>query len=384
MAEQAGPAPAPEQADASEELCPTAAAPSCPDLPTAVPKVRRQVSPRQPSKQHGLISGPIALVLPLDAGGLIGNVAQAFYDGFNHAAKVAAVNISLEVFRTDGQVTNDLAAYQQAVRLGSSRIVGPLLRSAVDQIADLPIQELAPSLLLQQPMIGAVDPLYAYPLGVEAEIIQFARLAALSGARVRLLMEPSSLGQRIADLYAREQQAYRLAPATRDLMLNNESWLSVHEDLSRTLTNYPDELRPLLFAAGSPAFALRARARLPSALPVYTLSSAYSKDRHQTSATQIDGLRFFETAWLATPETNPVLRYDNDNIRSRPLSLQRYFAAGIDAFVLISTFEQWRAAEHWEFDGVTGRLELINGSHIRHGILVELRDGVLHPMTDLP
>lgn len=330
-----------------------------------------------PRAQFKPAAGPVALVLPLDARGLIGQAAQAFYDGFNRAAQVEGKSLPIELFSTDGSPASAVAAYRQAVRIGSSRIIGPLLRSAVGRVALLPPEEKAPSLLLQMPEGGALLPQFAYPLGAESEIIQFIRLAAASPAPVQLLVEPSVLGRRIADAMGRHWSGRARRPVRNDV-LDESVWMQIHDGLRTQLeSGSADSVPPLVFAAGSSAFAHRARAHVPSALPVYVLSAVYADTAADTAGMRRDGLRFFETPWLATPHASTVANYDSPEIRERPAELQRYYAAGIDAFALAGASGLGGRSEEWRMQGVTGLIELKEGSFLRSGVLVELRGGHL-------
>lgn len=346
----------------------------------------------------------IALILPLDAPGYLGEVSNTFLEGFIQSAEAEGARFTLETYRTDGDPQSGLVAYRQAVRDGAGLVVGPLLRSSVERVAQLPAEFTVPTILLQEPeerihagQLGA-PLLYSFPLGGEPEIVQFAsELSRETGIReVFVLAENSPLGDRLVRTF---ENAWRLKgnpPAKVRRVVSEESWIGIHEELRASLEDeeeggeatglvpvYLAELRNVsVFAAGGPEFASQARANVPSALAVYVMAVIHSGlDRSGRNLLGLDGIRFFEMPYVLKQrggEDQVASRY----ARELPVDLQRYLAAGIDSYRLASAFPLWGRLVLWRMDGSTGAVALDDGRFLREGVLLELADGVLvrvHP-----
>lgn len=248
-----------------------------------------------------LVGNPtISMVLPLDAPGLIGDAAAAFLEGFASAAETDGLYLSLETYRTDGQPGSGLEAYRQAVANGAGIVVGPLIRSAVEQVASLPAQSTVPTLLLQLPardthagQIGA-PPLYVFPLGGEAEIIQFGQLIRDADyTAIHVVVENSPLGSRLARAFDFHRPRYRRVIPNSHRIVNAESWNNIHVELRELIGETAEGVA--VFAAGTAEFVSQARANIPGAIPIYTLATTQEGlGGGGRNLLNLDGLRFLK------------------------------------------------------------------------------------------
>ena len=347
----------------------------------------------------------IALILPLDAPGYLGEVSSIFLEGFIKSAEAEGARFTLETYRTDGDPQSGLAAYRQAVRDGAGMVVGPLLRSSVGQVSELTADLTVPTILLQEPQerihagqLGA-PLLYSFPLGGEPEVVQFANeLSGELGLReVFVIAEGSPLGDRLVSTFENAWRFKGNPPANIRTVTSEESWISIHEELRKSLLSGSDSgaeatgLVPVylaepkhvaVFAAGGPEFASQARANVPSALAVYVMAVIHADlDRSGRNLLGLDGIRFFEMPYLLERPDGQG-KVAERFARSLPLDLQRYLAAGIDAYRIASAFPEWGRLVSWNMQGSTGRVELVDGRFLREGVLLELSEGTLvrvHP-----
>ena len=347
----------------------------------------------------------LALILPLDAPGYLSEVANAFLEGFIQAAETDGTNFSLEIYRTDGETQSGLVAYEQAVANGAGMIIGPLLRSSVERVARLPGRDTVPTLLLQEPSAAThagqlgTPLLYTFPLGGEPEVVQFANETGVlvPAQPAFVVVENSPLGERLVQTF---EHAWRLTgnqPAMIRTVHDNDTWVAIHEELREALTVKKEEAQfadyprlserpagpPAIFAAGGPEFASQARANVPSALAVYVLAAFHEDLEHGArNLLGLDGIRLFEMPYVLN-----LQRGDRDQIAasyatSLSINLQRYVAAGIDAYNIARDFPIWGGLKLWNMDGVTGNVVLDDGRFLRGGVLLEFAEGVLvrvHP-----
>lgn len=347
----------------------------------------------------------IALVLPLDAPGYLGEVSNTFLEGFIQSAEAEGARFTLDTYRTDGDPQSGIVAYRQAVQDGAGMVIGPLLRSSVERIAQLPPEFTVPTILLQEPeerihagQLGA-PLLYSFPLGGEPEVVQFAK--ELSGeaelSEVFVLAENSPLGDRLVRTFDNAWRLERNLPAKVRKVVSDESWFTIHEEIRESLLlDLDEEAKPTglvpvyqaepkhvaVFAAGGPEFASQARANVPSALAVYVMAVVHADlDRSGRNVLGLDGIRFFEMPYvlnLRRGEATVAANY----ARNLPVDLQRYLAAGIDAYRIASAFPVWGRLVAWRMQGSTGNVALDDGRFLREGVLMELSEASLvriHP-----
>lgn len=336
----------------------------------------------------------MALILPLDAPGFVGEVANAFLEGFIHAAERGGAIFELETYRTDGGAHSGLEAYRQAVSNGAGMVVGPLLRGSVEFVSRLPVANTVPTILLQEPpvpvhagQIGSA-PLYSFPLGGEVEIMQLAAQASSAGTwSVFVMVDDSDFGRRLEKTF---NKAWRLVGNSRAkirTVVGQESWKSLHDEVRDSIAppakgKEEGSVLPrfdfhAVFAAGSAEFASQTRANTPSAVPVYVLSSA--KDGLAASGRNIlslNGIRFFEMPYVLSLRQGHTGLVAADYANGLPLALQRYVAAGVDAYELAAAFGKWGLLDNWEHEGQTGLVTLASGRFLRQGRLLELVEGV--------
>lgn len=348
-----------------------------------------------------LDASDIALVLPLDAQGYLGEVANAFLEGFAQSAERYGDVFTLETYRTDGAPASAELAYRQAVADGARFVVGPLLRSSVELVAGLEAEETVPTLLLQDAprrtfagQIGAL-PLYSYPLGAEAEVEQFGALAVAEHPRrdIYILAQPGALGRRLVAMFSRRwtpRPAYALRVRT---VANAEAWLALHKELRELLDDTKDKdggapreeaHPPAVFVAGDAEFASQARASVPTALPVYVLaSSAGGLDGSGRSLLGLSGVRYFEMPYVLGVQRTERPMLAADYARGIGAGLQRYLAAGADAYSIVRSSPRWGAAAAWRFAGLSGTIVLRDGRFVRSGVPLEIDEGLLTPLDSL-
>ena len=352
-------------------------------------------------------SADISMILPLDADGLLAEVANAFLEGFIHAAEDAGEIFSLEIYRTDGLANSELQAYRQATADGAGMIIGPILRTSVERIARLSGLITVPTILLQDPgtqtfagQEGA-SLLYSFPLGAEPEIIQFANQAIgpQQIPEVYVLAENSALGDRLVKTF---QRAWRATGAKRvnvRKVVAPEMWVGIHNELrnflitaeerheeaqeQRLQLSVPVEAEdepphPAVFAAGGSGFASQARANVPSALPIYTLAAVQADlARSGRNSLGLDGIRLFQMPYLLSLSNRDRNIVGERYARSLPPDLQRYFAFGLDAFAIAQGFPSWGTLDFWRAEGASGSIVLEQGMFKRVGVPLEIVSGVV-------
>ena len=323
----------------------------------------------------------LALILPLDAEGLVGEAAAAFLRGYEEAAETAGIRTALDIYSTDGRVVSGLAAYRQAVEEGIGIVVAAMVRGVADRIVELEAGQRSFSLLLQLPddPDHAAERTYFFPLGAEVEAAQFVRDVTFGFEKTYVLIEPSLFGRRLLDTVRGEWGQRDASGLIERQMINDDAWREVHNELRLFLEHDEEEEEagielpelpppPAVFAAGSRPFANRARLNVPSAIEVYVPASTFTGLRQRASSRLVAsrGMRFFEMPLLLADEAGKAERPRTSRIA------RRFYAAGRDLFAILAAAPIWSSENYWQGEGATGMIHLRGRSFVREGVLVEV------------
>lgn len=306
----------------------------------------------------------IALVLPVDAGGVVARAAAGFYDECRNMQTNADNNADKDarfvLYGTDGKESSSAGAYQKAANDGASMIIGPLLQKNVAALlrryADAPV----PTLLLQP---GGGDNYFFITAEAGREAAGLAEIIHFAGAtEVLIVAQESELATRQMRGFIRQWQT--INDATPDLFRPDDSqWQSLF-DLLREAAEA--ENRMAVFAAGDAAFARRVRHFAPSYHPVFAGSFSY------------DGAAFADDIYMmAMPQ---MLTPPDDDTSSA--IIRRFRALGNDACYLALQADKWSAG--FGYDGKSGAIVLTGNEFRRRGVLARQSGGKLHKALPPP
>ena len=323
----------------------------------------------------------VALVLPLS--GRLAPAGKAIRDGYlaNYfqARTTGAAPAEIHVIDSD-LFANASDAYNEAVQQGAQLVVGPLSKTAVTELAQLPNRQV-PVLALNR-IESAAAPggaaLVQMSLAPEDEARQLAQLAFGNDARRALILRPAgtwgdkmesslaehwrALGGSVAQsisytgqddysagvksglgIEASEQRRRKV----RDMLASNVEFTPRRrEDLDAIfmLSRNPGEARAI-----KPLLAFH----YAGALPVYASSSVYG-GRNDSRNKDLDGTTIVDLPWLMG--SNSELRQSLNGANSD--SYTRLNALGADAYLLQSRLGQLRAGPDALIAGDTGLLSM--------------------------
>ena len=319
-------------------------------------------APGGAAPQYGFDSPrTIALILPTDAGGLLGRAASAFNVGCSQSTIDNAARFLL--YATDGKAQSAVDAYRAAVDNGADIVVGPALRGSVKMllanVEDAPV----PTLLLQ-PGEGANYFYLTMEAGREAaELAELMRLADVED--VLVVLQESDVGARqLQALDGRWRELTGRAAGVFRVVNAEADWQRLFEQLKEEAE---EGKRTVVFAAGDADFVRRARHFTPSRNPVFAGSFSYGKEAG-ASAAFTDNLYVMEMPALLSPP-------DAQAARDIPALVRRFEALGADACGVAVNASLWD--EGWDYQGKSGDLLLIRGEFRRRGVLARYRNGKL-------
>ncbi|WP_422882791.1 penicillin-binding protein activator [Pantoea agglomerans] len=344
----------------------------------------------------------IALLLPLNGQAQV--FANAIQKGFNDAkngisAPVAqpaaaepASNAQIKVYDTSSQPIEQVM--QQAQQDGATIVVGPLLKSNVEKVANsqTPLNVLA----LNEPEKIQNHPNICYfALSPEDEARDAAHHIWDQGKRQPLLLVPrSGLGDRVTNAFAQEWQTLggstvmqQRFGSTSELKqgINSGAGISLSgtpvnaapaEPQGVTIAgltipapqqNTPDVVSTSSGGGVDAVYIVSTQDELQLIKPMITMRtgsrsniSLYASSRSAQAGAgpdfrlEMDGLQFSDIPLLSG--SNPGLMQQTSKSFNNDYSLVRLYAMGMDAWTLANHFNQMRQSPGFTLDGNTGKL----------------------------
>jgi outer membrane PBP1 activator LpoA protein len=320
----------------------------------------------------------IALLLPLSGRGEA--VGVAVRDGFIAAylQQDAAGRPKLKVY--DVAVQSAAEAYDQAIADGAGFVVGPLTKEDVATIAPLSAGR-TPVLALNflADNLNAPREFYQFALLPEDEARMVARRVVADGRPNGVALVPTGeWGSRVAGAFSEELKrlggnlldVQHYEPAQVDFSEAIKTLMQVHNVKGEPVTHRTDA-NFIFVAAGT---ASTARLILPQLkfhysgdVPAYATSDSFEPDNGANS--DIDGMFFPDMPWMvANDEATTQIR---DSVRqawpSRTSRRDRLYAFGFDAYRLVPALRA-KTPLDGQINGVTGRLHLDAGNHVRRDL----------------
>jgi len=366
----------------------------------------RQIVPRirKTFAQRFTWPTPIGLLLPLS--GRYARAAQAIEDGFMAAYYDArqgkGPRPELHVYDIGDYADDVVHAYRQAKQDGMKFIVGPLSKSAVDDLlqnAQISMPVLA---LNQADKPGLSNPeVFQFGLSPEDEARQVAERAVLDGRYQAVSLVPQgNWGQRVAQAFASRftqlggtvltTQTYD--PSRHDYsrairhMLHLDQSRQRKDALERVIgrrVKFEPRRRQdvdMVFLAAFPQQARLIRPQLrffhASRLPVYATSHVFSGAVDPSADHDMDGIVFPGMPWTLKPGSYPVEQTLGKHWGALFRHNKRLFALGYDAYRMIPLLRGNPPGFTGYFPGATGKLYVGTDEHIYRKLLwARFRDG---------
>jgi len=349
--------------------------------------------------------GQVALLLPLRS---LPQAAAALRDGFVAAylRNPAGATTRLRVYDTDELGAQQ--AYLQAQLDGADFVVGPLLKSEVEQIAAS--AGFVPTLALNSIDRAQAVPanFFQFGLAPEDEAAEAARHAVANGARTAVALFPNTdWGLRLLASFQSEfetlggqvLQSRAYDPSTQDFSLAITTLLNLSDSTQRyqrLAANLGTQLQfqprrrqdvDMIFFAAEPRagrlLAPQFRFHFAGDLPTYATSEVYDVARRGGDP-DLNGVIFADTPWLLSPDdTATVLRQSLQQFwPQRTASWLRLYGLGFDAYRMIPMLYNGTAS-FVAVPGMSGELRLANDGRIRRRLpIAQFRDGM--PVTLAP
>jgi uncharacterized protein len=351
----------------------------------------------------GAFPRQIALLLPLSSPQR--TAALAIRDGFlaAHLGNSRATDTSIRIYDTATAGSPD--AYQRAQQDGADFIVGPLLRSEVDETVAQ--AGFVPTLALNftQRDLGFMPGFFQFALAPEDEARAIARHAIASGARNAAALVPITPGNDRADRilaeFRNELEARggrllvfdRYEPTASDFSAQVTALLNINRSNQRrtrlqanlgTPLQFEPRLRQdvdfiLLVADARTGRLLAPQLRFHDAgnIPTYALSDVYEPGE-RASESDLNGILFADLPWVLAPDSDSAaLKRELESYwpQRSAGALTRFYALGHDAYRLVAPLYDWTGG-FAPIAGMSGRLVVDGSGRIRRELPVaQFRNG---------
>lgn len=256
--------------------------------------------------------------------------AEAIRAGVSGAEKVLGSSIfpPVRVYETEDQPGETVDQYLKAWQSGAVGVIGPLSRTAVNELAESVSSFPIPVLALNQfdEQTPTRPGLYSLSLSSEIEAADVARLIANEGhVAPVIIVGDGTLYQRMATGFS---QAWRQQKGNDPVVIplrnlrNDRNAVAVQLGSSDTI-----------FLAMDNRNASRIRPYLGNNRPVYATSQIDPGVKIGARLMDLAGVRYFECPWLDQPDAPEYASYMR--VRSASNDVERFYALGADAWRVV-------------------------------------------------
>ncbi|WP_373766175.1 penicillin-binding protein activator [Glaesserella sp.] len=290
----------------------------------------------------------VALLLPLSGEAkALGDIIKRGFDDAKGADSMA-----VQTYDTDSAPIETLLT--QAKQGGAQTIIGPLLKSRVDDmLASKEINQINVLALNSTPNVRAVAKVCYYGLSPEAEARSAADRFYHDGISHAVVATPQGdFGQRSADAFA--QRWRQLTNKDADIRYYYQPL-----DVAASLQNNGMAQGGALYALGSAEQLLELKqgidnSPLANQFPIYTSSRSNSPNNGPEFRLTMEGVKFSEIPLLSDPESSEYKKAEN--LAESDFSMMRLYAMGSDAWSIANKFNEFRQIPGYKVHGLTGIL----------------------------
>lgn len=301
----------------------------------------------------------VALLLPLSGDAqILGDIIQR---GFNDAK--ADDPTAVQTFDTSSSDVNSLIA--QAKQQGANIIVGPLLKSRVDEMLLSPeIQNINVLALNATENARNIAQVCYYGLSPESEAQAGAEKMYRDGHRVAIVAAPQDdFGNRSAEAFAKRWR--QLSGTDADVRYYNQPLDSVASIQNAGVT------KAGLYVLGGAEQVVEIKQAIDSSslkdrLVIYTSSRSNSPNNGIDFYTAMEGVKFSEVPLLADTTSNEYQKAEN--LANSDFSMMRLYAIGADAWSLATKFNEFRHIPGYKISGLTGELKAGQNCNIERSL----------------
>lgn len=321
---------------------------------TLMPTELQGVSNFQQTQLNG-----VALLLPLSGDAqILGDIIKR---GFDDAK--ADDSTAVQTFDTSTSDVNSLIA--RAKQQGANIIVGPLLKSRVDEmLLSSEIQHINVLALNSTENARNMAQVCYYGLSPESEAQAGAEKMYNDGHSIAVVAAPQDdFGHRSAEAFAKRWR--QLTNTDADVRYYNQPLDSVATIQNTGVT------KAGLYILGNAGQVVEIKqgidnSNLKDRLAMYTSSRSNSPNNGIDFYTIMEGVKFSEVPLLADTSSSKFQKAEN--LANSDFSMMRLYAMGADAWLLATKFNELRHIPGYKISGLTGELKAGQNCNIERSL----------------
>ncbi|QLB41379.1 MULTISPECIES: penicillin-binding protein activator [Mannheimia] len=321
---------------------------------TLMPTELQGVSNFQQTQLNG-----VALLLPLSGDAqILGDIIKR---GFDDAK--AGDSTAVQTFDTSTSDVNSLIA--RAKQQGANIIVGPLLKSRVDEmLLSHEIQHINVLALNSTENARNMAQVCYYGLSPESEAQAGAEKMYNDGHSIAVVAAPQDdFGHRSAEAFAKRWR--QLTNTDADVRYYNQPLDSVATIQNTGVT------KAGLYILGNAGQVVEIKqgidnSNLKDRLAMYTSSRSNSPNNGIDFYTIMEGVKFSEVPLLADTSSSKFQKAEN--LANSDFSMMRLYAMGADAWLLATKFNELRHIPGYKISGLTGELKAGQNCNIERSL----------------
>lgn len=316
---------------------------------TLMPEELKQVSGFRQTQLNG-----VALMLPLSGdASAIGEIIKRGFDD----ARGGEESIPVQIYDTDTAPIEELLA--QAKAEGAQTIIGPLLKSRVDEaLSSSQITNINLLTLNTGTNLKAKNGVCYYALTPESEAQAAAERFLKDGISHAVIAAPQNeFGHRTAEAFV--QRWRELTRKDADVRYYNDPF-----DTIDALQNSGIGNGSALYVLGTAEELLDIKqgidtSSLANRFPIYTSSRSNVPSNNVEYRTALEGVKFSEIPLLADVDSDEYKKAEE--LSSSDFAMMRLYAMGADAWTIANKFNEFRQIPGYRISGLTGVLS--GGNH---------------------
>lgn len=367
-----------------------------------------------------LVKAPLALPEQLDLvavllpnSGPTASAAQAIRQGIVAAHFQARSDLRLQFYDVRSANTPDssnvVAQYEKAVADGANIVIGPLDKTAVEQLAaqtSLPIPILALNRISHE---NTHANFFQFALAPEDDARTQAEFAHQQGYQRAIVLSPrNSWGDRVVSAFNEDWQRLGGQVVSRAVYDESESdyshILTPLLGVERSKQRYQELRRVLgqslefeprrrqdvdfLFVVGRPLKARQLVTQLrfhrSGQLPILATSHAYGGEANAQQDIDLNGLIFTDIPWMFSEQSgqDPAYTAVSRQATGDIGTFMRLAALGVDAYRIIPHLSAMSRSADERYQGATGTLTVNEQGQIERSMpIATIRNGLIAPLT---
>ncbi len=367
-----------------------------------------------------LVKAPLALPEQLDLvavllpnSGPTASAAQAIRQGIVAAHFQARSDLRLQFYDVRSANTPDssnvVAQYEKAVADGANIVIGPLDKTAVEQLAaqtSLPIPILALNRISHE---NTHANFFQFALAPEDDARTQAEFAHQQGYQRAIVLSPrNSWGDRVVSAFNEDWQRLGGQVVSRAVYDESESdyshILTPLLGVERSKQRYQELRRVLgqslefeprrrqdvdfLFVVGRPLKARQLVTQLrfhrSGQLPILATSHAYGGEANAQQDIDLNGLIFTDIPWMFSEQSgqDPAYTAVSRQATGDIGTFMRLAALGVDAYRIIPHLSAMSRSADERYEGATGTLTVNEQGQIERSMpIATIRNGLIAPLT---